>query len=170
MVPPVAQSESLLCGPASTAGVLLYHDVPYETVAAAFAKLGDARAEWSAADIVAVAEAAGLEAYFYRGSLDDALSNVQAGRPLLVLLNGPPRTASYPSLKWFSETGNMLVAKAHWVAVIGWRTEQDIVLIDPLKGYLVMNRREFLSEWRRTGYVCVLTAPILEAPKPTGGA
>lgn len=161
MVPPIAQDRTMLCGASACAAVLAYHAVPVSQV---MAQIDESEADraWSASEIVAVARDVGLEAYFYKGSLEDALSNVKQGRPVIVLLRGPPRTGRYPSLEWFRETVHMLVAEAHWVVLVGWSGAEDVVLLDPAHGYLVMRRCELQEEWQRAHNACVLISPKRE--------
>lgn len=161
MVPPVAQDCTMACGASACAAVLAYHAVPMSRV---MARIHESEADraWSAPEIAAVARDVGLETYFYKGSLEDALANVNHGRPVIVLLRGPPRIGRYPSLQWFRETVHMLVAEAHWVVVVGWSGPHDVVLLDPAHGYVVMRRRELQEEWRRARNACVLISPKRE--------
>ena len=167
LVPPDAQADEMLCGPAATAALLAYHGVDVTKLRSALDEQKPNRA-WSAEDIVTVARSLGLEAYFYKGELKDALANITQGRPLLVLLRGPPRTARYPAFEWFAETAHMLTAKAHWVSVVGWTSEQNIILLDPANGYVTMNRDEFMKEWSNKACLCVLIAPGVKRGPPGG--
>lgn len=165
LVPPVAQSDRLMCGPAAAAAVLSYHGIRVDRLKRA---LGERKTDiaWGAADIVELARSLGLEAYFYKGGPDDTSSNIKQGRPVLVLLPGPARTARYPAIEWFSETAHMISAKAHWVTAVGWTSAQEVVLLDPANGYVIMKRDQFLREWSDKRYLSVLIAPGVNRGPP----
>jgi len=169
MVPPVAQSDNLLCGPAATVSVLLYNNISLDSIRESL-KTQPSTAKWRAADIVALARSVGLEAYSYQGSLDNAFVNVAKGRPVVILLRGPPRTGRYPSFSWFEETTHMITAKAHWVVLVGWTNDHDVVLLDPLQGYLVMQRKDIRKDWNYMDYVCVVMAPHSKEARKSKGS
>ena len=100
----------------------------------------------------------GLIGFAYEGSLDDLAMNLKKSRPVIVLLDDPPRTAYWPSFEWAEETANTLVAIPHWVIVIGLTPEEEFIIHDPRKGRLLMSAKAFEKIWKKQSRVSVLVS------------
>lgn len=169
LVPPIAQESLVFCGPAATCSVLLYYRVPIDRVLATMKAMGTRR-PWSALDVVHAARSVGLTAFLFRGTLEDALHRnvVRKRRPMLVLLRRSPRISDYPCFAWFRETISMLTAPPHWVVLVGQTADRRLILLDPLNGYVVMKRKDFMTDWTALGSICVLIGPASATQPRTG--
>ena len=155
-MPTVAQTDQYSCGPACLASVALYYDVPITTVEQVTS--ADARREQalSAAELIRTAESFGLVAFGYQGSLDDLRDNLRNNRPVIALLDAPPRVANYPAFEWISETSTAFVSQPHWVVVFGLRYNGDVIIHDPNKGLLTMSSDTFDKQWHKQSRLAVL--------------
>jgi ABC-type bacteriocin/lantibiotic exporter with double-glycine peptidase domain len=88
----------------------------------------------SAARLREVARARGLQAFLFSGSLDDVDRELEAGRPVLV---GVVRAHGRKAL-------------AHYQVIAGRQRNGDRLLVaDPERGWTVISRQDFLTEWER---------------------
>jgi len=155
-MPPIAQSKKYQCGYACLASVALYYDVnPVKLTETSIVKKFSGR-PLSAKELLEMAKQFGLIGYAYKGSLDDLTKNLKKGRPVIILLGDPPRTADWPSFEWAQDTGGSMVAVPHWVVVTGLMPDGKFVLQDPRKGRLVITTKALMAEWKKKSSVSVL--------------
>jgi len=165
----VAQSGKNDCGYAAMASVALYHGVP-----AARLTEGEVPGKFqgpglSAADLTKMAGMVGLQAYGYQGTVEDLEENVRKGRPVLVLLNHPPRLGRWPGLEWYADLAAMPFSIPHWVVVVGFMGNGDAVLHDPRSGLVSMTRGEFLDQWKDRSRIAVLVVAARSPAAHAGG-
>ncbi|HEX2971097.1 MAG TPA: hypothetical protein VHP11_02120, partial [Tepidisphaeraceae bacterium] len=119
----------------------------------------------SADDLLKIASLLGLKAFGYQGDLDDLRSNVTKGRPVLVLLDHPPRLGQYPGLEWYGDLAAMPFSIPHWMVMVGFEGNGNLVLHDPRNGVVSMSQREFLELWKKRSRVAVLVVPQTALPQ-----
>ena len=78
-------------------------------------------------------------------------------------LPNPPRLGQYPGFEWWGDLAALPFKIPHWVVVVGFDTQGDVVLHDPNKGLVSMNRKDFLDQWKKRSQVAVLVVA-----KPAG--
>lgn len=155
-LPAVAQAGKNDCGYASLASVALYLEVDPGRLAAGEVAETYRDCQMSAADMIKMAKELGLEAFGYQGDVEDLRKNVGAGRPVLVLLDHPPRLGTYPSFEWWGDLAAMPFKIPHWVVVVGFGAGGGVVLHDPNKGLVSMNEKDFVDQWKKRSQVAVL--------------
>lgn len=155
-LPTAAQGGNNDCGYAALASVALYQHVPASRLVegAVFEKFRGPRL--SAKDLVEMAKMLELTAFGYQGSLEDLRENVAKGRPVVVLLDHPPRVGNYPSIEFFADLAAAPFVIPHWVVVVGFTAEDRVILHDPRNGLLSMSRRDFMQLWEKRSRMCVL--------------
>jgi len=120
-VPSIRQSPQLSCGPACVASVASYwmRQVPPNLCEA---REPFRKSDTSGADLCAAANAVGLDAFAFCGTLDDLEANVQKGRPVIVMAfcgaigDTAVPLPFYPALKRLVLD---LWPPKHWTVVIG---------------------------------------------------
>jgi ABC-type bacteriocin/lantibiotic exporter with double-glycine peptidase domain len=155
-VPPVAQSSKYQCGYVCLASVALYYNTNTSKLVEGVLPEKFSGRPLSAKELLEMSKELGLIGFAYEGSLEDLTTNLKKGRPVIVLLNDPPRTAHWPSFEWAKETVNTLLAIPHWVVVIGLTPKGEFVLHDPRKGRLLMSTKTFEQVWKKQSRVSVL--------------
>ena len=155
-MPLVAQSRQFLCGYACIASVALYYEVTPHELAKGPVQEEFAGRALTAKDLVAMAQGLGLLGFAYEGSMADLSKNLKKGRPIIVLLDKPPRTAKWPSLEWAKDVAEFAMVASHWVVVLGLTEQGELVLHDPRKGRLRMSSTSFEQAWKKRSRVCVL--------------
>ena len=84
------------------------------------------------------------------------VKNLKKGRPIIVLLNDPPRTGVWPSFEWAHDTADSMATVPHWVVVSGLSPDGEFVIQDPRKGRLRISAKALMSEWEKQSRVSVL--------------
>ncbi|MGE5609891.1 MAG: papain-like cysteine protease family protein [Bacillota bacterium] len=158
-VPGVAQTENNDCGYAALASVALYHHVPAEKLAAGTIPESFKGPRLSADDLIKMASLLDLMAFGYQGDVEDLRKNIAKGRPVLVLLDHPPRLGNYPGLEWYTDVAAMPFSIPHWMVVAGFAGHGDVVLHDPRNGMVCMSERDFVELWKKRSRVAVLVVP-----------
>ncbi len=155
-VTPVVQDRRFSCGPACLASVGTHWGVSLEQVKAAAAGLGS---DSTARDLQTLAARLGLEAFAYRGSMEDLRDNLANGRPLITMIAMPlpPKGDFITSqvLELWNEVGPR---PAHWVVVVGTVGERWVIVDDPASGPLAIDADRFHRWWTREGGLAVLVA------------
>ena len=160
-VPTVAQTDKYSCGHACLASVAIYYDVPFEMVEERILLGAEQERALSAGELVRAAESLGLVAFAYEGTFDDLQDNLQKNRPILALINAPPKVANYPAFEWAAETGAGLAAQPHWVVVVGLGPNAEVIIHDPNKGLLAMSKETFDKQWHKQSRMAVLAGKRL---------
>ena len=160
-VPIVAQTDKYSCGHACLASVALYYEVPFATVEEVTLSTAQREEDLAAAELVRAAESFGLVAFGYEGSFDDLKDNLQKNRPVIALLDTPPKVANYPAFEWIAETSTAAVAQPHWVVVLGLGHNGEVIIHDPNKGLLAISRKTFDKQWQKQSRVAVLVGKRL---------
>lgn len=122
------------CGPASLAGVLNYYRAalsPDEIARAIYRKRG-VRGTLSL-DMVLYARDRGFSAEFYRGSVGDIVASVDAGAPLVVMV----------------DLGLGPVSASHYMVVVGY-TREGVVVNSGEDQKKLMAWKSFLPGWDRS--------------------
>lgn len=147
-VPFFAQS-AYQCGPAALATVLTYSAAevtPAELVGEVYLprRQGSLQAE-----LIAAARRHGRVPYVLRPRLDDALAEVNAGHPVLVLQN--------LGLKWYP--------RWHYAVIVGFDLDADTVLLrSGTQARYVMPLSLFLRTWERAQRWAVVVLPPTQLP------
>jgi predicted double-glycine peptidase len=156
-VPPVRQDGRYSCGPACLAAVAAY----WGTDLGRFRTAGPATlaAETNGAQLRALAETLGLQAYVYRGSLEDSERNLRQSRPLIVMIPRPADPQGFPGGFLGGLThliSERLPRPRHWVTLTGYGENGDAIIQDPASGPLRIRREKFLTDWKSLDNTCVL--------------
>lgn len=154
-VPPITQTKNYQCGYACMASVALYHKIGIEKLTDGPIFKTFAHKPLSAKELVQMANMLGLEGFAYKGNLDDLLKNLKKRRPVIVLMDRPPRVGVYPSFEWAGDTASAF-STPHWVVVTGIIPNEKLILHDPRKGRLVMSVQAFTQEWEKPSQISVL--------------
>lgn len=153
-VPLVRQGQDYACGAACVAAVATYWG----------RHLGEFRLRYpqlprdsTGSELQQVAEALGLRAFAYRGSMDDLLENLRAGRPLIVMIPKPEVTRAGGLISSTFEVWNRIGPRPpHWVVVVGLIEGHGVILHDPASGPLVVSRPKFEEWWAQKDHLGVL--------------
>lgn len=157
-LPPLRQNEQYACGPVCVAAVAAHWGV----------ELGDFKAKCPSAphdttglELQTLAQSLGLRAFVFQGSLDEMRTNLRQGRPLIVMITKPPHQA----LRRMGLLGGIALAlsekisrPSHWVVVIGFTVEQEVIVHDPATGPLRIKLAAFEKWWAEQKNLCVLVA------------
>jgi predicted double-glycine peptidase len=139
---PFHPQEEFQCGPASLAGVLNHWSInvsPEEIASEIYSKSAKGTLN---IDMVLYVEKRGLKARQYRGSLEDVKSKIDAGYPLIVLV----------------DEGFLVYQKNHFMVVIGYRGEG--ILANSGRGqHKFIPVKDFLRSWERTKFWTLLITP-----------
>jgi ABC-type bacteriocin/lantibiotic exporter with double-glycine peptidase domain len=139
---PFYAQETDRCGPASLAGVMNFWNVaasPAEIAAEIYSK--SARGTLTL-DMVLYPQRKGLGAEQYSGGLDDLRKKIDAGLPLIVLVD-----------KGFS-----VLEVAHFMVIVGYDGEGVIANSGGNRGEFI-SEKDFLRMWKRTNYWTLLIKP-----------
>lgn len=155
-VPALRQDARYACGAACLAAVAVYWGVSLDACRDKCSKLPQ---ESNGAELQALAGDLGLQAFAFRGSETDLRTNLQKGRPLIVMLPKPIDPLLPPGGPLGSvlrAAGANLPHPPHWVIALGFTATGDIILHDPDSGPLQMGRGLFFRDWAKMGHECVL--------------
>ncbi len=142
---PFFPQEEYQCGPASLASVLNYWGVsssPDEIAKTIYSR--SARGTLNI-DMVMYAQARGLEASQYRGAWEDLRQKIDAGFPLVVLV----------------DYGFWVLQSNHFMVVLGYR-EDDVIVHSGRDEKKIIRKEDFLKSWEKTNYWTLL---ITRKPK-----
>jgi predicted double-glycine peptidase len=159
-VPYVAQSEQL-CGGAAVAMVMRYWGMT-GIYAESFAPLVDARQRGiRGEDLISATTRFGWSATSFRGDAEIAGRSLEAGRPLIALIEDRP-------------------GRFHYVVIVSWAAGKVVVHDPARRPFQLHAEQEFVQKWERSGYWTLLALPphappgksahVDESPEvPTGG-
>ena len=101
-------------------------------------------------DLQQLAEHLGLQAFAYRGSMEDLRDNLQKGRPLIVLISQPVLpTGGLTGVSLINAWNQWGKKPAHWVVVIGFTKDKAVILHDPESGPMEVKPEIFRFGGRR---------------------
>lgn len=156
-IPPVIQDDKYSCGVACVASVLFYWGKPFPPDGSLDASLF-AR-HLSGKHLKQIADAAGLNAFSYSGSMGDLYENIEKGRPIIVMIRKPVDPRIRFSNIVLLLIDNDLFGGSHWVIVVGFNGKADVIIHDPALGKLVIKRSLFEKWWESKKNLCLLVAP-----------
>lgn len=139
---PFYPQETYECGPASLAGVLNYWGInisPEEIAAEIYSKSAKGTLNL---DMILYAEAKGLKANHYKGSLEDVRSKIDLGYPILVLV----------------DHGFWIYQQNHFMVVIGY-DENGIIANSGRDRLKPIPAKRFLKSRERTKFWTLLITP-----------
>lgn len=137
------------CGAAALSMVLRYHEprgpASLERAAIDLA-LRDAPGQGLAAgELRDYARALGFDAFVIRGTFDDLMHEVDAGRPVIVGVHKPLSSGE---------------ALAHYEVFVGYHRERgEVLTLDPARGLRRFEREGFNEEWAAAGLVTLVVLP-----------
>jgi ABC-type bacteriocin/lantibiotic exporter with double-glycine peptidase domain len=132
------------CGPAVLASVLTYWGVRTDPVALKEEIYLPRLKGTLPLDLMLAAQARGLKAEIYEGGLDDLKSELEAGRPLVALL----------------DLGFAIFPQGHYVVVTGYDDRrQGVYVHSSLEKDVFIPYERFLRSWDRTGRWTLLVTP-----------
>lgn len=153
---PVMQNKQYSCGAACVAAVAVFWNVPLSGFRA---KHPQVSANLTGLDLQMQAEELGLQAFAYRGSMDDLQENLRKGRPVIVMILQPlVPTGDLMSGLLLTAWDKFGVRHSHWVVVIGVTKNQSMIIHDPLSGPIVIKREAFKAWWAHEDNLTVLLA------------
>ena len=135
-LPLVKQDALYDCGLASISALCQYWgvEIPAEQ-RGALARTAEAEAGLSGAELCSALERLGLETYLFEGSLDRSVTGIyaqiDAGRPPLVMLSADGTAHHYSLVLGYDEPRG------------------NLVLLDPLKGEILVPSSVFERNWQR---------------------
>lgn len=139
---PFYPQEAYQCGPASLAGILNYWGFnisPGEIAAEIYSPHAKGTLD---VDMVLYAARKGLKASQYRGSLEDLKRNIDAQRPLVVLV----------------DEGFWVYEKAHFIVVVGYDAG-GLIVNSGKEQNLFIPRSRFLRSWERAKFWTLRITP-----------
>jgi predicted double-glycine peptidase len=139
---PFYPQERYHCGPASLAGILNFWGVtalPEEIAAEIYSR--SARGTFTL-DMILYPEKRGLKATQYEGSLVDVKKKIDAGYPLIAMV----------------DDGFWIYQKDHFMVVLGYY-ENGVVVNSGKYRYKFIPLSDFLKSWKRTRYWTLLITP-----------
>jgi predicted double-glycine peptidase len=150
----IRQDEHYACGAACVAAVAAYWNV---SPAEFRAKHPQMPADATGRDLQVLAEGLGLQAFAYRGSMDDLAENLRKGRPLIVMIPQPLLPNGELTASLLLNAWNQWGPKpAHWVVVVGITKNKAVIIHDPYSGPLVVKPEAFQAWWAKKGNLTVL--------------
>ena len=155
-LPPIRQDRHYACGAACVAAVAGYWNVSLTEFRAKRPQMpGDA----TGLDLQQLAADLGLQAFAYRGSMEDLRENLQKGRPLIVMIPQPVLPTGgltgVPLINAWNRWGHK---PAHWVVVLGLTRDKSVILHDPESGPMEVKPEAFQAWWAQKDHLTVLIA------------
>jgi ABC-type bacteriocin/lantibiotic exporter with double-glycine peptidase domain len=142
------------CGPATLASVLTFWGVPADPARVRDAVYTAKLKGSLPIDLLIAAQARGLTAEAYQGTLGSLLAELDAGRPLIAFL----------------DLGFFVFKQGHYVVVTGYDTEREgLFAHSGTHRNLFVPYAEFLRKWDRTGRWTLRLMPRGQ-PMPAGWA
>ena len=155
-LPPIRQNEHYACGAACVAAVAAYWNVAPAEFRAKHPQLP---ADATGRDLQLLAEGLGLQAFAYRGSMDDLEENLRKGRPMIVMISQPLLSNGELTASLLLNAWNRWGPKpAHWVVVVGLAKDKAVFIHDPYSGPLVVQLEAFQAWWAKKDQLTVLIA------------
>ena len=155
-VPPIKQDAHYACGAASVAAVAAFWSIP---LADFKAKHPQVPGDTTGHDLEMLAQESGLQAFAYRGSMEDLQENLRKGRPLIVMISQPlvpsGDLTSYLLINAWDKWG---AKPPHWVVVVGLTKENSVIIQDPASGPMVVKPAAFQAWWAEKDNLTVLVA------------
>lgn len=139
---PFYPQETYQCGPASLAGVLNYWNIPVKPDDIAKDIFSENAKGTLSIDMVMYAQKKGLSAFQYKGSLEDLKKNIDAGCPLIVLV----------------DYGISFYQANHFMVVVGYN-ENGVIVNSGKDNNIFIPNKDFLKIWERAGYWTLLIKP-----------
>lgn len=141
------------CGPATLASVLTYWGIPTSPLALKEEIYLPRLRGTLPLDLLLAAQARGLKAETYQGSLDNLKSELAAGHPLVAFLN-----LGYALFPW-----------GHYVVVTGYDDQrQGVYVHSSLERDVFLPYERFLQGWEKTGRWTLLVLPPGGHGRPGG--
>ncbi len=116
-------------------------------------------ADTTGQDLQTLATELGLQAFAYRGSMEDLQENLNKGRPLIVMIPQPliPNTdlTSALLLNAWDQWGPK---PNHWVVVVGLTKDKTVIIHDPASGPIAVKLVAFQEWWAKKDCLTVLLA------------
>lgn len=140
---PFYPQESYQCGPASLAGILSYWGekiAPDDIASAIYSQSARGTLD---IDLVFYAQRKGWNARQYAGSLPDLRRNIDASRPLLVLV----------------DHGFWVYERAHFMVVVGYDDEKGLIVNSGREQHKYIPLDRFMNTWKRTKFWTLLLTP-----------
>jgi len=153
-LPPIKQDRNYACGAACVAAVAAFWNVPLADFRAKYPSL---TADTTGQDLQVLATELGLQAFAYRGSMDDLQENLRQGRPLIVMI-------PQPLIPDGGLTGTTLLnawdkwgpKPNHWVVVVGLTKDKSVIIHDPASGPMAVKLAAFQEWWAMKDNLTVL--------------
>ncbi|MFZ3138258.1 MAG: C39 family peptidase [Thermodesulfovibrionales bacterium] len=139
---PFYPQETYQCGPASLAGVLNYWRIPEKPDDIAKDIFSENARGTLSIDMVMYAQKKGLFAFQYKGSLEDLKKNIDAGYPLIVLV----------------DYGISFYQANHFMVVVGYN-ENGVRVNSGKDNNIFIPNKDFLKVWKRADYWTLLIKP-----------
>jgi ABC-type bacteriocin/lantibiotic exporter with double-glycine peptidase domain len=139
---PFYAQETNQCGPSSLAGVMNSWNIPVSPSEIAKEIYSKSARGTLNMDMVFYAQRKGLVAEQYSGGMDDLRRKIDAGFPLIVLVD-----------KGFS-----VLEVAHFMVIIGY-DEAGVIANSGRDSGEFIPEKDFLRSWRRTNYWTLLVRP-----------
>jgi len=136
---PFYPQETYQCGPASLAGVLNYWRIPGKPDDIAKDIFSENARGTLSIDMVMYAQKKGLFAFQYKGSLEDLKKNIDAGYPLIVLV----------------DYGISFYQANHFMVVVGYNVN-GLIVNSGKASNIFMPNKDFLKVWKRADYWTLL--------------
>ncbi|MCL5022645.1 MAG: C39 family peptidase [Nitrospirae bacterium] len=136
---PFFPQEDYQCGPSSLAGVLSYRGVPVTPAEVAKAIYSRSAGGTLNIDMLLYARAQGLEASQYSGGWDDLRKRIDAGQPLIVLV----------------DYGFSVLQVNHFMVVLGYN-ENGVVANSGRHEKKFIPLEDFMKAWEKTKYWTLL--------------
>ncbi len=144
MAVPFFPDDTDQCGPAVLASVLTYWGIQTDPVALKEEIYLPRLKGTLPLDLLLAAQARGLAAEIYRGSLNDLKAQLAAGHPLVVLL----------------DLGFAIFPQGHYVVVTGYDDQrQGVYVHSSLDKDVFVPYERFLPSWDKTGRWTLLVTP-----------
>ena len=132
------------CGPATLASVLTYWGISTDPLALKREIYLPRLKGTLPLDLLLAAQARGLKAEIYEGSLDNVKAELDAGHPLVALL----------------DLGFVIFPQGHYVVVTGYDDRRQSVYVhSSLKKDVFVPYERFLRSWDKTGRWTLLVTP-----------
>ena len=136
---PFHPQEDYQCGPASLAGVLNYWGIDVTPEGIAMDIFSESARGTLNIDMLLYANKKGVHALQYAGSIDNLRTQINAGLPLIVLV----------------DYGFLMYQANHFMVVIGYSDDSVIVNSGRTK-QMFIDKDEFLRLWKRTNFWTLL--------------
>ena len=157
-LPPIHQDKRYACGAACVAAVAAYWNV---TLAQFRTARGQMPEDATGHDLQVLAGELGLQAFVYRGSMEDLRYNLRQGRPLIIMIPQPVLpTGGLVSASLLNAWNRWGRKPAHWVVVTGLTKNQSVIVHDPESGPMTISPKSFQTWWAQKDELTILiTAP-----------